>query len=136
MRNRREKQYIARLGFGEGVKQLLPHMTFDDAYEANVFHAALGSDRVIFIQNAQEPGFAAKLPAWWKESLTGARSFVIVPLCSAGQPAGFIYGDWDESFPPVQLNASEFGLLGDLRALVVKAIERRQLIESIGGKRR
>jgi HD-like signal output (HDOD) protein len=133
MRNRREKQYFARLGFGDGVKQLLPALVFDDAYEANVFHAALGSDRVLFIENAQDPAFAAKLPAWWKASLSGARSFIILPLCTGGQAAGFIYGDWDESVAPVRLNQSEFGLLNDLRALVVKAVERRQLIESIGG---
>ncbi|UUZ54636.1 hypothetical protein LP419_00530 [Massilia sp. H-1] len=95
MRNRREKQYVARLGFGDGVKQLLPRLIFDDAYAANVFHASLGSDRVIFIENAQAPEFAAKMPLWWKESLEGARSFVIMPLCTSGQPVGFIYGDWD-----------------------------------------
>jgi len=133
MRNRREKQYIARLGFGEGVKQLLPSLVFDDAYEANVFHAALGSDRVLFVENAQDPSFAAKLPAWWKASLAGARSFIIVPLCTGGQPAGFIYGDWNDSAAPVRLHQHEFGLINDLRALVVKAVERRQLIESIGG---
>jgi len=136
MRNRREKQYAARLGFGDGVKQLLPALVFDDAYEANVFHAALGSDRVLYIENAQEPAFAAKLPAWWKASLADTRSFIILPLCTGGQPAGFIYGDWDESVAPARLNQSEFGLLNDLRALVVKAVERRQLIESLGAGKR
>jgi len=130
MRNRREKQYVARLGFGAGVKQLLPQLHFDDAYAADVFHAALGSDRVIFIAHALEPDFAAKLPAWWRQSLAGARSFVILPITANGQPAGFIYGDWDAHVAPVQLTQSEFALLNDMRALVVKAAERRQLIES------
>jgi hypothetical protein len=132
MRNRREKQYVARLGFGEGVKQLLPKLIFDDAYAANVFHASLGSDRVIFIENAQAAEFAAKMPAWWKQSLEGARSFVVMPLCTAGQPVGFIYGDWDAGAAPVQLTQSEFALLNDMRALVVKAAERRQQIETGG----
>lgn len=134
MRNRREKQYVARLGFGDGVKQLLPRLIFDDAYAANVFHASLGSDRVIFIENAQAPEFAAKMPLWWKESLEGARSFVIMPLCTSGQPVGFIYGDWDAGAAPVQLTQSEFALLNDMRALVVKAAERRQQIETGGAK--
>ena len=130
LRNRRESKYSAKMGFGDGVKELLPSMVFDDAYEPNVFHASLGSDRVIFIENARDPKFAAKLPEWWKNSLADARSFVILPLCTNGQPAGFIYGDWDESFPAIQLSQTEFSLLNDLRALVVQTVERRQQAET------
>jgi transcriptional regulator with GAF, ATPase, and Fis domain len=117
------------MGFGENVKALIPEMVFEDSYEPNVFHASLNSDRVIFIENAKDPKFAAKLPQWWKASLADARSFVILPLCTNGQPAGFIYGDWDESFPSITLNQTEFALLNDLRSLVVKTVERRQQAE-------
>ncbi|MDQ2991047.1 MAG: HDOD domain-containing protein, partial [Pseudomonadota bacterium] len=60
LRNRRDHNYAAKMGFGDGVRELLPSMTFPDAYEANVFHAALNNDRVIFIENARDPKFAAK----------------------------------------------------------------------------
>lgn len=129
LRNRRDKKYFAKMGFGDGVPDLLGHMVFDDSYEPNVFHASLSSDRVIFIENAQDPKFAAKLPAWWTESLAGARSFVVLPLCSSGQPMGFIYGDWDPSFSTISLNQTEFALLNDLRMLMVKSVERRQKLE-------
>ena len=125
VRNRKDGQYAAKISFGDGTKELLNAMTFDDAYEPNVFHAALNSDRVIFIENARDAKFAAKLPLWWKSSLSEARSFVILPLSSNGQPAGFLYGDWDDSFPPISLSATEFSLLNDMRALVVQAVERR-----------
>lgn len=125
VRNRRESHYAARISFGDGTRELLTGMTFDDAYEPNVFHAALNSDRVIFIENAHDAKFAAKLPLWWKSSLSEARSFVVLPLSSNGQPAGFLYGDWDDSFPPIQLSQTEFSLLNDMRAMVVKAVERR-----------
>jgi HD-like signal output (HDOD) protein len=134
VRNRREGRYAAKMCFGEGVKEKLGEMVFDDAYEPNVFHAALNSDRVIFIENARDPKFAAKLPAWWKATLSEARSFVILPLLSNLQPAGFIYGDWDESFPPIQLSQTEFGLLNDMRALVVKAVERRHQLEAVSNR--
>ncbi len=129
LRNRRENKYIARMCFGDGVKELIPLMVFDDAYEPNVFHAALNSDRVIFIENAKDQKFAAKLPQWWRSSLSTARSFVILPLSAFGQPAGFIYGDWDETFPAIQLNQTEFALLNDIRSLVVKSVEQRQKVE-------
>lgn len=129
LRNRREKKYIGRMGFGEGIPSLMPEMHFNEAYEPNVFHAALNSDRVIFIENAKDPKFAAKLPTWWKATLSGARSFIILPMCANGQPAGFIYGDWDESFPVIQLSQTEFALMNDLRALVVKTVERRHQVD-------
>ncbi|RZT10666.1 HD-like signal output (HDOD) domain, no enzymatic activity [Duganella sp. CF402] len=125
VRNRKDATYSAKISFGEGTRELLPAMTFDDAYEPNVFHAALNSDRVIFIENAHDAKFAAKLPLWWKSSLSEARSFVILPLSANGQPAGFLYGDWDDSFPPISLSATEFSLLNDMRAMVVRAVERR-----------
>ncbi|MFL6709048.1 MAG: HDOD domain-containing protein [Massilia sp.] len=134
MRSPRDKRYVAKMGFGEGVRELLPTMFFDEAYEANVFHAALNNDRVIFIENARDPKFAAKLPQWWKASLNDATSFVILPVCSDGKPVGFIYGDWDASFPPIALNEAEFGLLNNVRGLVARCVDRRRQIELVAAR--
>ncbi|MGH8852924.1 MAG: HDOD domain-containing protein [Telluria sp.] len=131
LRNRREGTYAARLGLGEDSKALLPQLVFEDVYEPNVFHAALGSDRVIFIENARDAKFAAKLPLWWKGTLSEARCFVVIPLCAHGQPAGFIYGEWDNSFPQVVLSQTEFSLLNDLRGLVVRTVEKRHQTEAV-----
>jgi HD-like signal output (HDOD) protein len=129
LRNRREGRYSAKIGLGDNAKALVPRLAFDDSYEPNVFFAALGSDRVIFIENAHEPKFASKLPAWWKDALPEARCFVIIPLCTHGEPVGFIYGDWDDRYPSVYLSQPEFTLLNELRALVVGTVERRQQAE-------
>ncbi len=134
LRNRKEGKYTARLGLGEDSKAMLPRLVFDDAYEPNVFHAALGSDRVIFIENARDAKFAAKLPGWWKDTLSEARCFVVIPLCAHGQPAGFIYGEWDDSFPSVVLSQTEFSLLNDLRGLVVRTVERRHQVEAVASR--
>ena len=95
-----------------------------------MFHAALASDRVIFIENAHDAKFAAKLPDWWKDTLSEARCFIVIPLCAHGQPAGFIYGDWDGTYPQVILSQTEFGLLNELRTLVVRTVERRHQIDA------
>ena len=134
LRNRRDGRYTAKIGLGDNARTLLPDLGFDDAYEPNVFFAALGSDRVIFIENARDPKFSSKLPGWWKETLAEARCFVIIPLCTRGEPVGFIYGDWDDRFPSVYLSQPEFALLNDLRGLVVKTVERRQQLEAVAGK--
>ena len=129
LRNRREGKYQARMGFGEGAKTLIPNLVFGDAYAADVFHAALTADRVIFIENARDRNFAAKLPGWWCGTLSEARCFVVIPMSMNGQPVGFIYGDWDDTFPSISLSQSEFALLNDLRSLVVGALERRTQAE-------
>ncbi|ALK97161.1 histidine kinase [Massilia sp. WF1] len=134
LRSRRDGKYSAKIGLGDGAKSLQPNLVFDDAYEPNVFFAALGSDRVIFIENARDPKFASKLPGWWKGSLGAARCFVIIPLCTHGEPVGFIYGDWDDRFPSVYLSQTEFSLLNDMRALVVKSVEKRQQLEAVASR--
>jgi HD-like signal output (HDOD) protein len=121
----RDHRYAARLGIGPDARAMLAQLVFPDTGAPDVFHAALNSDRVIFIENAHEPKFMSKLPHWWLANLQDARCFVILPLCSHGQPAGFIYGEWCSDVPPVQLTPAEFALLNDLRGIVVRALEQR-----------
>jgi hypothetical protein len=134
LRNRRDGKYAARIGLGDGARAMLPRLGFDDVYEPDVFFAALGSDRVIFIENAHDAKFASKLPPWWKATLPDARCFVVIPLCTHGEPVGFIYGEWDERYPSVYLNQAEFALLNDVRGLVVQTVERRQQAEALAGR--
>ena len=126
LRNRRAKQYFAKTGSGAGVTELLPHLVFGDARQSDVFHASLTCDRVIFIENAADPRFASRLPPWWSRTLSSARSFVLLPLCSNGQPVGLIYADWDHDAAAMARGAAEFALLGELRELMVRSAERRQ----------
>lgn len=125
LHNRREKRYVARLGMGPDAQAMLPRLVFDDSGAPDVFRAALQADRVIFIENAHEPAFMSKLPNWWLSNLAEARCFVILPLSRHGQNAGFIYGEWHADLPPVQLSQNDFALLSELRAIVVRNLERR-----------
>jgi HD-like signal output (HDOD) protein len=127
--HRREALYLARMGLGEGVEALAPRLRFGDGYEATVFHAALGSDRVTVIEHPREPGFAAKLPLWWKQSLGDARSFVILPLTVRGTPSGFLYGDWVGEAAPVTPGPVELGLLNDVRSLLARSLDPRHQID-------
>jgi HD-like signal output (HDOD) protein len=128
-RNSERNQYLARMCFGEGMQEMLGKLSFPDAYQPDVFHAALANDKMVFVENAQDPAFAGKLPRWWKGSLSGARSFMILPLTIKRNPIGFIYGDWDLSLPPSKIDAAEVVPLNDLRALLVAAIEQRRYLD-------
>jgi len=123
LHNQKEAKYSARMGIGDGVQELVPRLVFGDVYQPDVFHAALANGKMIFVENAHEQTFMDKLPRWWRESLLNARGFVLLPLIVNCQPAGFIYGDWDQSLPTTKIEPTEIVLLAELRDLVATAME-------------
>jgi HD-like signal output (HDOD) protein len=135
LRNQEQAHYAARMYFGEGVQELLPRLVFDDAYQPDVFHAALANDKMIFVENAQDPGFINKVPRWWKENLPTARGFTVLPLTINRHSVGFIYGDWDMSKPPAKIEPAEIVPLNELRSLMMRAIEQRRQLEPSWARR-
>lgn len=130
LRDQEKRCYLASMCFGEGAQELLPRLTFSDAYQPDVFHAALANDKMIFVENAQDPVFVSKVPRWWKEALPAVRSFMVLPLTVNRQPAGFIYGDWDMNRPAARIEQAEIVPLNELRTLVVRAVEQRRQMEA------
>ena len=134
LRNPDQERYIARLIFGDGLQELGAKLAFEDAYQPDVFHAALANDKMVFIENAQDPNFLTKLPRWWKEALPTAHSFMVLPLTVNRHPIGLIYGDWDQALPQAKINYPEVVPLDELRVLVVRAIEQRRQVDPSWGK--
>lgn len=130
LRNQERQQYSARMCFGDGVQELLPHLVFGDAYQPDVFHASLANEKMIFVENAREPAFLNKVPRWWRDALPTVRSFMVLPLTVNRQPIGFIYGDWDISRPAARIEQPEIVHLNELRMLVMRAFELRRQMES------
>ena len=129
LRNQDRQQYSARMCFGDGLQELMPCLVFGDAYQPDVFHASLANDKMIFVENAQDPAFVNKVPRWWRDALPTVRSFMVLPLTINRQPVGFIYGDWDISRPAARVEQSEVTPLNELRLLVMRAFEARRQIE-------
>ncbi len=130
LRNPEKSRYAAQMCFGEDVQELLPRLVFGDAYQPDVFHAALANDKMIFVENAQDPSFINKLPRWWKEALPTVRSFMVLPLTVNRNPVGFIYGDWDINKPAAKIEQAEIAPLNELRTLVMRAMEQHRLADS------
>lgn len=127
--------YAARKGLGENVQELLPRLAFPDAYQPDVFHAAVATGKMIFVENALDPNFASKVPRWWKNNLLDVRSFMVLPLTMHRKPVGLIYGDWDLSTSNVKIKPEEIIPLDELRSLVTKAIEHRRQIDPYWAQR-
>ena len=134
LRNPEQERYVARLVFGDGLQELASMLAFGEAYQPDVFHAALANDKMIFIENAQDPNFTTKLPRWWRDALPTAKSFMVLPMTVNRHPIGLIYGDWDASLPPAKINYPEVVPLDELRVLVVRAIEQRRQVDPTWGK--
>lgn len=129
LRSPDQNYYLPRLCFGDGVQELIPHLAFNSAYQPDVFHAALANDKIIFVENAQEPNFTSRLPLWWRDNFPNTRSFVVLPLTLKRQPIGFMYGDWDQLPAEYGRGMLEIAALEDLSKLVARAIEERRRVE-------
>ncbi|OWW20321.1 HDOD domain-containing protein [Noviherbaspirillum denitrificans] len=129
LRDSENSCYIAHMCLGEGGQELLPRLVFSDAYQPDVFHAALANDKMIFVENALDPAFSSKVPRWWKEALPTVRSFTVLPLTVNRHPVGFIYGDWDRSKPPSRIEQAEVGPLNEIRTLLARMMEQRRQAE-------
>ncbi|MFI4939732.1 MAG: GAF domain-containing protein, partial [Burkholderiales bacterium] len=108
------------------TQEMLGQLMFSDAYQPDVFHAALANDKMVFVENARDPVFASKLPRWWKNSLHEARSFTVLPLTINRNAMGFIYGDWDISLPQSKIDISEAVPLNELRILLATVVDQRR----------
>lgn len=125
-----EQVYAAQMSFGEGIQDQMAQLVFGDAYQPDVFHAALANDKMIFVENAREAAFLPKLPRWWRDAFPTSRSFMVLPLTVNRRPAGFIYGDWDMECPHARIEQAEIGPLNDLRMLVMRAMEQQRFLDA------
>ena len=134
LRNPDRARYVARMMLGDGLQEMAARLAFDDGYQPDVFHAALANDKMIFIENAQDPNFLNKLPRWWKEALPTVQGFMVLPLTVNRRPIGLIYADWDRSLPSARIDYQEVVPLDQLRVLIVRAIEQRRQVDPTWGK--
>jgi HD-like signal output (HDOD) protein len=128
-RVQKDARYVARMCLGNGLQEVVQRLTFDDAYQPDVFHAALANDKMVFVDNARDPSFINKLPRWWKDAVPSARSFVVMPLTVNRLPMGFLYGDWDVTVASSKIDNAEVTPLNEIRALLVRALDSQRMVE-------
>ncbi|HEY1608887.1 MAG TPA: HDOD domain-containing protein [Paraburkholderia sp.] len=109
--------FEARLGFGPGVAELMPSLSFHAAFQPDVFHLAIANSIGIFIENARDPKMVARQPAWFRAAFSDTRAFVLLPSPpKRGSPVALVYGDWLMSQEPRQISQREMTALNELAA--------------------
>lgn len=108
------KRFDAKLGFGPGVRDKMPHMSFEDDFVPDVFHLACTQKKPIYIDNAQDKAMAQNLPEWYREQLPDTGSFLLVPVALRGRTIALLYGDWGTKLSQNGPSAAERTLLDQL----------------------
>lgn len=103
-----------RVGFGQGMPEILPKLVFPGTYVPDVFHLALANSADIFIQDVADPKISEKLPAWFSTSLSDVQSFILLPLSFNKHPIGALYGDWNHGTSNL-VEKNELALMRALR---------------------
>lgn len=103
-----------RVGFGQGMPEILPKLVFPESYMPDVFHLALASNADVFIQDVADPKISGKLPSWFNTTLSDVQSFVLLPMAFNTHPIGALYGDWKKGTPS-SVEKGELELMSALR---------------------
>ncbi len=86
--------FKGRVGFGEGMPDILSRLVLRESDASDLFLVALSSNADIFIENVDDPSISGKLPYWFDTALSDAQSFVLLPMSFNNHPIGALYGDW------------------------------------------
>jgi HD-like signal output (HDOD) protein len=107
--------FKARLGFGPKVAAALPTLSFNAAFEPDVFHLAIANLVGIFIENAHDPKMIERLPQWFRRTFDDTRSFVLLPVVGENQTTmALLYGDWSHAHEPRRISQGEMRALNEL----------------------
>ncbi len=126
LRNGNTRKVAARMALGVGARELMPRLTFDEAFVPDVFHIALAQNRPVFIDDVNVAAVQSRLPKWFKDALPKARSFVCIPIVSGNLPVGIVYGDWETTETALKVEAHELAKIVKMRDVLLGALGRQK----------
>jgi HD-like signal output (HDOD) protein len=88
------KRFGARLGFGEGMREKLDALAFEERFVPDIFHFASIAQEPLFFADTFEPQVAQRVPRWYRETLPDARSVLLAPVKVRNRCVALICGDW------------------------------------------
>ncbi|WP_019450277.1 HDOD domain-containing protein [Cupriavidus sp. BIS7] len=124
MLNPSTRHFHARLGFGEGMREVLPALSFEEGFVPDIFHFAGLSDRPLLIEDTTDAEMARRLPRWYREALPDARSILLAPVKIRNRCIAMIYGDWGTARAPAGLGETEIGAVDELMREIAAGVLR------------
>lgn len=103
-----------RVGFGQGMPEVLSRLVFPESYTPDLFHLALSNNTDIFIQDIDDPRISEKIPSWFGTAFSDVQSFALLPMSFNNHPIGALYGDWNRG-TSYSIDKDELVLMQSLR---------------------
>jgi HD-like signal output (HDOD) protein len=117
----RAGQYRARVSFGAEGARLQAGFQFPAASSRDLFHLAMENDADLMISDTSSPKIRDLLPAWHRQLLPDAKSFIVLPLVVGKAQLGFFYADRTETAPE-GVPPDETSLIKALKGQVLAAL--------------
>lgn len=124
MLNPATRRFHARLGFGEGMRDKLPLLSFEEGFVPDVFHFAGLADKPLLIEDASDPGLSHRIPRWYRDAMPDARSFLLAPVRMRNRCIALIYGDWGTTRVSAGLGEAELDAVDELMREIAAGVLR------------
>ncbi len=113
--------YRARLAFGEDHAKRQEGFAFPMASSRDLFHLAMENDADLMIADTSTPKIRDLLPAWHRQLLPDARSFIVLPLVVGKAQLGLFYAD-RKAVAPEGVPPDETSLIKALKSQILVAL--------------
>ena len=121
LKDGRAGQYRARVSFGDDHARKQAGFVFPMASSRDLFHLAMENDADLMIADAATPKIRDLLPAWHRQLLPDAKSFIVLPLVVGKVQLGLFYAD-RTAVAPEGVPADETALIKALKGQVLVAL--------------
>lgn len=121
MKDLKSNQFRARVAIGENHAARQAGFRFSTTGTHDIFHLAIKNNADLMISDAAAAKIHALMPAWHREILPDARSFIVLPLVIQDKALGLIYADRLRPAPE-GVSADETGLIKTLKGLLLTAL--------------
>jgi HD-like signal output (HDOD) protein len=121
LKDARAGVYRARLAFGDDHVRRQAGFVFPAASTRDLFHLAMENDADLMIADTSTPKIRDLLPAWHRQLLPDARSFIVLPLVVGKVQLGLFYAD-RTAIAPEGVPADETSLIKALKGQILVAL--------------
>src|SRR6185437_13478630 len=91
------RRYVARFGFGPGIRERLSRFSFDAGFVPDIFHLVVTKKEPTLWLDVRKPSVSHRMPAWYTTEFPEARSVLLVPVHLQGKCIAMMCGSWGET---------------------------------------
>ncbi|WP_458762756.1 HDOD domain-containing protein [Cupriavidus basilensis] len=88
------KRFGARVGFGEGMREKMEALSFEEGFVPDIFHFAAIGNKPLLLEDSFDKEVAHRVPRWYREQMPDARSILLAPVMIKNRCVAMICGDW------------------------------------------